>query len=1257
MPTTPPASSTSVIQRLLAPIVDVRRDEATAALLMFCQSFLAMSAYNIVKPLTRAQFIQELGADNLPWVLVVSGVLVGFVMQLYSLAVSRLPPRWVQAATQIGIALLLIVFWALFRVGVPGTSVLFYFSGQILGVLLISQFWTLANDIYDARQAKRLFGFIGGGASLGGMTASALVVVTVGQIGTNNLLLVSAAMLFVGAAVVTAVLRQSPSATVNVSAGDESGVGGREAIRLLRQSRHLQLIALVIGFAAIGAGLLDQQLNMAVEEAAGAGGANSIAAFLGQVQLYLSIAGLIVQVWLTSRIHRYFGVGFAILILPIGLGATGGLILVTGALWAAAAGRVVDAGLRYTVDKTTREILFLPLPLDLRRRAKPFVDVTVDRFAKGIGAALTLALIQPWGLGLSWHQLSWVSLTITAFWIIGAVMAHRQYLATFRASIALGRVRPAEVRLEAADPSTVETLVELLAHPDERRVLYAIDLLECFDKRHLITPLLLRHRSSRVRARVLGAIDAVRPDVAGLWAPEIERLIADPEPETRTAAIGALVGLSHEDALANARLLIHDDNPHIVATAAVILSKSDDEADQRVVERTLTVFTSDTRAESAGVRRDLAAAAGRAATPRARDLLALLLDDPHPEVAEEAMRSIRAFDEPDVAFAPRLVSLLGDRQLKNSARDTLARYGQSVVDMLTYCLENPAEDRWVRRHIPATLARIPGQASMDILVATLQTHDGFLRFKAIAAIEKLHRDHPELTIAREPIERLALAEGSVYYSRLGSYYNLFVKGRLPTDTILATELSEKLDFSVDRMYRLLGLLHAWKDIAAARWAIVYGDARARAGAVEYLDNVLAGKLRTWLIPVLENLPIEDRIKRGDALLKSRPRGVDATLRALIADHDPVVAAAAVDRVGAHGIRTLEIEVDRLAADGDADRIVTDAAAWSVALRGGSRTDGTWAGALPAVAVVDRLRKLPLFASVSIDELFRIAAAGRQVEHAADARLCETGTKPNGLQVLLEGAATAVGDGAPREIAAPAAPGFEEALQGSRMAETIRTTGRAVTLVVDDDELRTLLADNTDLVRGLFRTLAELTRASSRWHRERGEFRTLVNLAGTRTSLLAVRRRAGQDLSHDVDRVGLSPDDDLDMTAVEKGMALRRIPLFAKVTGGEILHVAAIAEPVRLAADESFSDAGSRPSLAIVLAGELGLRTTTGERTPARALPGDVVGMHETLAGAKQVFLVATMPSVVLKIEREELFDLLGQRPDLLRQVFGAILDR
>ena len=61
----------------------------------------------------------------------------------------------------------------LFSAGYDGASVAFYVLGLILGILLISQFWTLANDVYDARQAKRLFGFIGGGASLGGATGAA----------------------------------------------------------------------------------------------------------------------------------------------------------------------------------------------------------------------------------------------------------------------------------------------------------------------------------------------------------------------------------------------------------------------------------------------------------------------------------------------------------------------------------------------------------------------------------------------------------------------------------------------------------------------------------------------------------------------------------------------------------------------------------------------------------------------------------------------------------------------------------------------------------------------------------------------------------------------------------------------------------------------------------------------------------------------------------------------------------------------------
>ncbi len=80
---------------------------------------------------------------------------------------------------------LLLVFWVLFQSRRAWVSVAFYLAGLILGVLLISQFWTLANLVYDPRQAKRLFGFIGGGAPLGGIAGSALAAAAPKQLGSR----------------------------------------------------------------------------------------------------------------------------------------------------------------------------------------------------------------------------------------------------------------------------------------------------------------------------------------------------------------------------------------------------------------------------------------------------------------------------------------------------------------------------------------------------------------------------------------------------------------------------------------------------------------------------------------------------------------------------------------------------------------------------------------------------------------------------------------------------------------------------------------------------------------------------------------------------------------------------------------------------------------------------------------------------------------------------------------------------------------
>ena len=715
------------VRRALSPVVQLRESEFATGLMMFAYSFLAMTAYNVVKPITRSKFISSLGADNLPYVQLAAGLLIGVLMQGYSVLVARLPRRYVAPLTLTGMSAVLVAFWFLFRAGGDWVSVGFYLMGLILGILLISQFWTLANDIYDARQAKRVFGFIGGGSSLGGMTGAGLTALVVSRLGTENLLLCSAAILLVCAGLVALIVRREAAAgRGGAVAAEEEGVGGKEAFRLLRESRHLQIIALVIAFAAVGAGLIEQQLNMAAEAFKGRSATDNLTEFLAQVTLYLSAIGFFIQVALTSRIHRYLGVGFALLVLPMSLGATGLVMLLNAALWAPAAARILDTSLRYTLDKTTREVLFLPLPTALKYRAKPFVDVTVDRFAKGLAALLALVLIKPWGLGLNWQQISYASLAVTALWVLTAIRARREYLVTFRRSIERREVEASAVRPDLADPATIEALVEDLAHPDEQRVLYAIDLLEALKRRRLVTPLLLHHQSERVRVRALQALEAARPELRERWAGVVEGLLKDASTEVRAAAVHALAAIRGERTAELMRQYLDDRDPRVATTAAAILATSASEDDVEAAEAALDRLAADNRETAAEGRRQAAAALGGIGGARFRARLVPLMFDPDATVAREAVRSAGQGGGAEDLLVPPLVSLLRHRSLHDAARDVLVGRGEGVVEALGHFLGEEAEDVEVRRRIPATLARIPSQKSVDLLLASLGQEDEIL---------------------------------------------------------------------------------------------------------------------------------------------------------------------------------------------------------------------------------------------------------------------------------------------------------------------------------------------------------------------------------------------------------------------------------------------------------------------------------------------------------------------------------------------------
>ena len=671
---------------------------------------------------------------------------------------------------------------------------------------------------------------------------------------------------------------------------------------------------------------------------------------------------------------------------------------------------------------------------------------------------------------------------------------------------------------------------------------------------------------------------------------------------------------------------LDDPEPRVAATAAVVLADAGRPSDAAAAEATLMALAGDMRDTAANARREVATALAHVKNPRFHPLLMPLVADPDATVAREAIRSVKGLGAIDPLFVPSLVSLLGHRGLKAAARDALVASGDAVIAPLRHFLDDRDEDPWVRRHIPATLARIPVQASIDALAAALDEPDGFLRFKVITALERLQRDHPSLVCPSAPLEALIVLETTRYYHYLTLRHDLLSHDASAAGTLLLRALDYQLERTIDRVYRVLGLLYSVRDVAAARHAIAHGNRRARAGALEFLDNVLDRSVRRRVLPIIEDLPIAEQVRRGNALLSTRPRDLEDALVHLVHDEDAVVAASAIHFVEQRQLWSLATDLEwTLEHRRVTDWPVFEAASWALAARRlAERRWDLWLEPVPAVELVDRLREIPLFDFVSIDELFRLAAAARQVRHEPGREIYHEGQHPENVQFLIEGTVHLSDGDAVRAVSRPAALAFDELLEGRPIGHSVRAADRAVCLVIGRDHLLTALSDNVEVAQGLFRLLLSRPQAR-RW-----------------------------PIVHWPDGVGDLAVPAVPLQAADKLRLLRRTPLFSRALVTHLLELAAVAREMAVSPGMVLLDASDEPAILHVIAGEV--RLEGGGAAPLVAGPGATVGMSETLAG--ELFnrsVTARGEGLVLRLDRTALFDVAADHVGVLQGLFSALL--
>lgn len=913
----------------------VQPGEGRAVLACFAYVAIAVASFLLAKPIRNGLFFQQYGAARLVYVYAAVPLVLAALVPLYARVATRVGQRAVITSSLLFFAANALAFWYAFRYAPrPWLSVAFYLWVNCYGVVAPVQAWTFANSVFDTRQARRLFGLVGAGASAGAILGGALAQLLTGLIGTVNLLLVLAALIASAAVVVNVawgVRRRgarsiAPQATVTPF---------RQTVSLIASSPYLRLMALVVFLTAVVTQATQFQFSLVAEQRFG-GDPDRVTRFFGMVNTYMGIVAFVAQVAFTGRALRRFGVGATLLFLPLALGLGSVWIVLAPVFAAVLATTVMDQGLRFSIDKASFELLYLPIPSAQRGAVKSTVDVIVNRLGDGLGGVwlglltggFTLVTGGFPGAGLGVRGLAAANLLLIGLWLAASWRLRRGYVEEIQQSIRAHRLEAERASMATLDRTAALALSSQLSTSEPRDILYALSVFESERRRdvHPAVRDLLRHPLPEIRRRALELLDDAG-DVSVL--PAVEAMLADEDLETRTEALLFLSKHSDVDPLTRIADVGAFGDVAIRAGLVAFLSRvgphGNPEAARAVLEPMVTEHSPDgqrTRREAAKLIRVL--------PPSFDDLLEPLLDDPAADVRREAVMAAGA--RRDVRFAALLVRRLQDPEIAAAAAEALAALGDTVVPILEEALASQAGVATaVSREVPTALARIGTPRARTALTDHLLVADDVLRGRIIVALNKHTRAFPHLPIDAQAVEMVLTAEVMGHYRSyqlLGSLTGAF-DDRAPVVGALRRSMEEE----VERIFRLLGLLWPNRDIHSAYVGVWSERASVRANAIEFLDNVLKPELRQLIIPLFDaQVNLAERVAHANRLLGTAVESRSQAIETLFSSGDAWLRSCGAYAAGVLELQNLRPGLEALARDPDA--LVRETAATAL-----SRLDG------------------------------------------------------------------------------------------------------------------------------------------------------------------------------------------------------------------------------------------------------------------------------------------------------------------------------
>jgi ATP:ADP antiporter, AAA family len=1047
------------------------RETRIAVFSMMGLYFLIVLTLGILRSVRNSMALDGLGEGDFYQVYLVSALVILFVPLVNRLS-NRLPWRRLIPAVAFFFALNLILFRAVYVEGSTLFGLVFYGWYDLLAASLVTQFFMVAQLFFHARLAKHAFPVIIAGGSLGATLGGVISGLFAERLGTPNLLLVAAGPILLFSLAVPFVWARTRPDQGKPPPRKQRGDGreGKGQLGAIIRNRQVQLIAGLVLVTILVKQIVDYQFNTITKVVyVDLDAVTSIQGWFNAATQWLPLVALAGM----KPLLRRWGVGLIVLILPVAMLSVNAALLVFWGIWAAFIAKGAETSIRYSVDRAGREILYVPVPDEIKLKAKNYIDAALEKGVGKIASALVIFVVV--GLaGLEYQQVAWVGVGLAAIWIFMAIRVKKEYARSLATSVEnrFASLRGAFASL--SDPDTLE-VVRTALRGDEREAAFALDLLDESSSGE-VAPLaeelqdLLASPVPEIRRRALALLGRIRS--TGDEEPVRARLL-DPEPRVREAAVRALHSRAGDDGPGMVRELLSSERAEVRAATLICLAGGDLGMDEEATREELlrhagmegkwadgagrpgagvTDLTPDERIERALV-------ASALQPPGAVETLDHLIGDPDPRVASAALRSAGMLGDPELH--PRLVAALGRRETREAARDALAALGESGVPVLIWSLLDEQEDPSVRRQIPTVLARIPTPETVPALVQAILAPETeqLLDHRSVKALSKLRARNPDLKFEKDEVDRLMAhsLDACARYAALRTALDHAVPGLsqgaqsgsagdpppLPV-RLLRQAVEEAWEERREEVFRALGLRFPPDDIHRCYLALTRGEQAPRANALEWLESTLGFHLFRRLAPVMGETPTNGRGAPA-------PRELDGLLEELAGEQDRWIAHLALRTREALGLSPSAVP-DPYARDPE-----------------GSRT-------MNLVETVFLLQQIDILRGARSDHLALLAGIAEEVDVDAGAVLLREGEPAEGLWVVVRGKVALKGAGGDLVLADGKAFGTWALVDD--MPSVVEATAVEPTrlLRIGREEYHDLLADHPELAIGMLQGLARRIRS-------------------------------------------------------------------------------------------------------------------------------------------------------------------------------------